>query len=333
MASLRAEHIIKKFGKQTALNDVSFEIEDGEFVCVLGPSGCGKSTLLRVIAGLEDIESGKVEIGGRDVTGEPPSARNFGIVFQSYALFPNMTAEENVAYGMTAEENVAYGLWNKRLSRDEIASRVSGALEMVGLAEQRKKYPQQLSGGQQQRVAIARAIVLKPEFLLLDEPLSALDAKVRVKLRRELRRIQQKLGITTIMVTHDQEEALSLADRVIVMNNSVIEQIDTPQKVYESPSSPFVADFVGTVNFVGGRSGAVRPESIRLSGEASEDSIPGRVCDIEFRGSFYRVGVETGDGEYTADVPAQQRETLPLRFGALVYLDIPAEKVICLKAS
>ena len=323
MASLRAEHIIKKFGKQTALNDVSFEIEDGEFVCVLGPSGCGKSTLLRVIAGLEDIESGKVEIGGRDVTGEPPSARNFGIVFQSYALFPNMTAEENVAYG----------LWNKRLSREEIASRVSGALEMVGLTEQRKKYPQQLSGGQQQRVAIARAIVLKPEFLLLDEPLSALDAKVRVKLRRELRRIQQKLGITTIMVTHDQEEALSLADRVIVMNNSVIEQIDTPQNVYESPSSPFVADFVGTVNFVGGRSGAVRPESIRLSGEASEDSIPGRVCDIEFRGSFYRVGVETGDGEYTADVPAQQRETLPLRFGALVYLDIPAEKVICLKAS
>ena len=323
MASLRAEHIIKKFGKQTALNDVSFEIEDGEFVCVLGPSGCGKSTLLRVIAGLEDIESGKVEIGGRDVTGEPPSARNFGIVFQSYALFPNMTAEENVAYG----------LWNKRLSREEIASRVSGALEMVGLTEQRKKYPQQLSGGQQQRVAIARAIVLKPEFLLLDEPLSALDAKVRVKLRRELRRIQQKLGITTIMVTHDQEEALSLADRVIVMNNSVIEQIDTPQKVYESPSSPFVADFVGTVNFVGGRSGAVRPESIQLHGEPAEDSIPGRVCDIEFRGSFYRVGVETADGEYTADVPAQQRETLPLRFGALVYLDIPAEKVICLKAS
>ena len=323
MASLRAEHIIKKFGKQTALNDVSFEIEDGEFVCVLGPSGCGKSTLLRVIAGLEDIESGKVEIGGRDVTGEPPSARNFGIVFQSYALFPNMTAEENVAYG----------LWNKRLSRDEIASRVSGALEMVGLLEQRKKYPQQLSGGQQQRVAIARAIVLKPEFLLLDEPLSALDAKVRVKLRRELRRIQQKLGITTIMVTHDQEEALSLADRVIVMNNSVIEQIDTPQKVYESPSSPFVADFVGTVNFVGGRSSAIRPESIQLHGEASEDSIPGRVCDIEFRGSFYRVGVETADGEYTADVPAQQRANLPLRFGALVYLDIPAEKVICLKAS
>lgn len=323
MASLRAEHIIKKFGKQTALNDVSFEIEDGEFVCVLGPSGCGKSTLLRVIAGLEDIESGKVEIGGRDVTGEPPSARNFGIVFQSYALFPNMTAEENVAYG----------LWNKRLSREEIASRVSGALEMVGLTEQRKKYPQQLSGGQQQRVAIARAIVLKPEFLLLDEPLSALDAKVRVKLRRELRRIQQKLGITTIMVTHDQEEALSLADRVIVMNNSVIEQIDTPQNVYESPSSPFVADFVGTVNFVGGRSGAVRPESIRLSGEASEDSIPGRVCDIEFRGSFYRVGVETADGEYTADVPAQQCANMPLRFGALVYLDIPAEKVICLKAS
>ncbi|OUO93347.1 ATP-binding cassette domain-containing protein [Cloacibacillus sp. An23] len=323
MASLRAEHIVKKFGKQTALNDVSFEIEDGEFVCVLGPSGCGKSTLLRVVAGLEDIESGKVEIGGRDVTGEPPSARNFGIVFQSYALFPNMTAEENIAYG----------LWNKRLSREETALRVNGAIEMVGLEEQRKKYPQQLSGGQQQRVAIARAIVLKPEFLLLDEPLSALDAKVRVKLRRELRHIQQKLGITTIMVTHDQEEALSLADRVIVMNNSVIEQIDTPQKVYESPSSPFVADFVGTVNFVGGRSGAIRPESLRLCRAGHDGAIPGRICDIEFRGSFYRVGVETAGGEYTADVPAQQRENLPLRFGALVYLDIPAEKVICLKAS
>ncbi|MEG1825564.1 MAG: ATP-binding cassette domain-containing protein, partial [Cloacibacillus sp.] len=282
MASLCAKHLTKKFSQQTALNDVSFEIEDGEFVCVLGPSGCGKSTLLRVIAGLENIESGRVEIGGRDVTCEPPAKRNIGIVFQSYALFPNMTAADNIGYG----------LWNRPCSRAEAASRVDAAIEMTGLCEQRKKYPQQLSGGQQQRVALARAIVLNPEFLLLDEPLSALDAKVRVKLRRELRRIQRQLGITTIMVTHDQEEALSMADRVIVMNNASIEQIDTPQNIYESPKSPFVADFVGTVNFMKSRSWAIRPESLKIYQKAGANgAIPATISEIEFRGAFYRVGV------------------------------------------
>ncbi len=322
MASLCAKHLTKKFSQQTALNDVSFEIEDGEFVCVLGPSGCGKSTLLRVIAGLENIESGRVEIGGRDVTCEPPAKRNIGIVFQSYALFPNMTAAENIGYG----------LWNRPCSRTEAASRVDAAIEMTGLCEQRHKYPQQLSGGQQQRVALARAIVLNPEFLLLDEPLSALDAKVRVKLRRELRRIQRQLGITTIMVTHDQEEALSVADRVIVMNNASIEQIDTPQNIYESPKSPFVADFVGTVNFMKSRSWAIRPESLKIYQKAGANgAIPATISEIEFRGAFYRVGVASGDGEFTVDVPSQQGRRLSLRSGAGVFLDIPAEKMICLE--
>ncbi|MEG2185365.1 MAG: ATP-binding cassette domain-containing protein, partial [Cloacibacillus sp.] len=247
---------------------------------------------------------------------------NIGIVFQSYALFPNMTAADNIGYG----------LWNRPCSRAEAASRVDAAIEMTGLCEQRKKYPQQLSGGQQQRVALARAIVLNPEFLLLDEPLSALDAKVRVKLRRELRRIQRQLGITTIMVTHDQEEALSMADRVIVMNNASIEQIDTPQNIYESPKSPFVADFVGTVNFMKSRSWAIRPESLKIYQKAGANgAIPATISEIEFRGAFYRVGVASDDGEFTVDVPSQQGRRLPLRAGAGVFLDIPAEKMICLE--
>lgn len=311
------------------LHGVDLKVDKGEFVAMMGPSGSGKSTTMNILGCLDRPTSGEYLLNGASVeemdSDELAHIRNsmIGFVFQGFNLLPKTTALENV------ELPLLYA----GVPRAERHEKAKAALIEMGLEERLYHEPTQLSGGQQQRVAIARAIVLKPEFLLLDEPLSALDAKVRVKLRRELRRIQQKLGITTIMVTHDQEEALSLADRVIVMNNSVIEQIDTPQKVYESPRSPFVADFVGTVNFVGGRRGAIRPESLRLSGEASEDSIPGRICDIEFRGSFYRVGVETGGGEYTADVPAHQRERLPLRFGALVYLDIPAEKVICLKAS
>ena len=235
----------------TALDRVSFEIRDGEFVCILGPSGCGKSTLLRSLAGLEAIDEGSIEIGGRDVTCAPPSERNFGIVFQSYALFPNLNVEENIAYG----------LWNKGLSKDEVTERVAGIIETTGLGCHSKKYPQQLSGGQQQRVAICRALVLNPEFLLLDEPLSALDAKVRLKLRKEIRQIQQRFAITTIMVTHDQEEALSMADRIIVMNEGRIEQMDTPQALYDAPGHGFVADFVGTATFVGADR-AIRPESL-----------------------------------------------------------------------
>ena len=237
---IRAVGITKKFGRQTALDNVSLSVRKGELVCILGPSGCGKTTLLRILAGLEHPDSGAVFIGDRDCTRLAPSARNFGIVFQSYALFPNMTVEQNILFGLKS---------NKALTKQDCLARTAEVLEMVGLAEHRKKYPGQISGGQQQRTALARALSLTPSYLLLDEPLSALDAKVRLKLRGEICRIQRGLGITTIMVTHDQEEALTMADRVVVMNNAVIEQAGTPEQIYLYPNTPFVADFIEHQNY------------------------------------------------------------------------------------
>ncbi|MCL2839116.1 MAG: ATP-binding cassette domain-containing protein [Oscillospiraceae bacterium] len=242
MCHLKIENITKKYTTQTALQDVNLEINKGEFVSILGPSGCGKSTLLRVLAGLENVQSGSVYINGKDVTTAAPSKRNFGIVFQSYALFPNLTVAQNIAYGLSG----------KKFSKAEIREKVLDVIETVNMTEHIHKYPRQLSGGQQQRVALARAIVLNPEFLLLDEPLSALDARVRAHLRREIKNLQKKLGITTIMVTHDQQEALSMADRIIVMNNAVIEQIGTPEEIYKTPKTEFVSDFMGTVNYIDG---------------------------------------------------------------------------------
>jgi len=232
--------ITKKFGRHLALDRVSLSIRKGELVCILGPSGCGKTTLLRVLAGLERADSGSVFIGERDCTLLPPSARNFGIVFQSYALFPNMTVEQNILFGLKG---------NKALSKQECMAKTDAVLEMVDLQDHRKKYPGQISGGQQQRTALARALSLTPSYLLLDEPLSALDAKVRLKLRGEICRIQRELGITTIMVTHDQEEALTMADRVIVMNNAAIEQTGTPDQIYLYPETPFVSDFIEHQNY------------------------------------------------------------------------------------
>lgn len=239
MAFLSVKNIVKKFDTQTALNNVNVDIEKGELVSILGPSGCGKTTLLRIIAGLETPDMGQVFIDGKDCTQLPPSKRNFGIVFQSYALFPHMTVEQNLMFGLNQQ---------KHLSKAERKERTKEVLDMVDLYEHRKKYPAQLSGGQQQRIALARAISLKPAFLLLDEPLSALDAKVRVKLRAEIRRIQKKLGITTILVTHDQEEALTMADKIVVMNNAVIEQVGTPKEIYNVPKTAFTANFIGTMN-------------------------------------------------------------------------------------
>lgn len=235
---------------------------------------------------------------------------------------------------MNVEENVAYGLWNRKVPKEEIKSRVADVLEMVGLTEHRKKYPAQLSGGQQQRVAISRAIILKPEFLLLDEPLSALDAKVRAKLRKEIRQLQQKLGITTVMVTHDQEEALSMADVMIVMNNAVIEQMDTPERIYESPVSEFVADFVGTANFVG-NSKAIRPESLRLyrSAEYNVSAVSGIVDDVEFRGAFYRIEVSSDIGRLTVDVSSGQKNIVSIKPGSEIFVDIPSDKLISLKSA
>jgi len=237
---LNLRHIRKEFGGFTALQDINLDIRKGEFVCFLGPSGCGKTTLLRIIAGLEVQTSGEVHQGGRDISRLPPALRDYGIVFQSYALFPNLSVADNVAYGLV----------NRKTPKAEAAKRVSELVKLVGLPGSESKYPSQLSGGQQQRIALARALATSPGLLLLDEPLSALDALERVRLRQEIRALQQKLGVTTIMVTHDQEEALSVADRIVVMNHGLIEQVGTPMEVYREPASPFVADFVGKVNAI-----------------------------------------------------------------------------------
>jgi iron(III) transport system ATP-binding protein len=236
--ALRLEGIHKSFGSFVALKSVDLAIERGELVCFVGPSGCGKTTLLRIIAGLEAQSSGRVIQEGRDISRAPPAARDYGIVFQSYALFPNLTIRDNVAYGLV----------NRRRGRAEIVARVAELLKLVGLPDSGPKYPAQMSGGQQQRIALARALATAPGLLLLDEPLSALDAKERERLRGEIRQLQRRLGVTTILVTHDQEEALSMADRVVVMNQGAIEQVGPPLAVYERPATPFVADFIGKVN-------------------------------------------------------------------------------------
>ncbi len=235
---LSIRNLTKTFGSFTALNDISFDVNEGEFVCFLGPSGCGKTTLLRAIAGLDVQTTGEIHQGGRDISALPPAQRDFGIVFQSYALFPNLTIFQNVAYGLE----------NARMARAAVKQRVAELLELVGLPDQGTKYPAQLSGGQQQRVALARALATSPGLLLLDEPLSALDAKVRVRLRHEVKSLQERLGVTTIMVTHDQEEALAMADRIVVMDHGVIEQYGTPVDIYRDPASLFVADFIGEIN-------------------------------------------------------------------------------------
>jgi iron(III) transport system ATP-binding protein len=237
---LKLSGISKRFGGFTALDRVDLDIEPGEFVCFLGPSGCGKTTLLRIIAGLETQSEGSIEQAGRDVSRLPPAQRDYGIVFQSYALFPNLSVADNVAYGLV----------NRKVPRQQARARVSELVSLVGLPGSEDKYPAQLSGGQQQRIALARALATSPGLLLLDEPLSALDAIVRVHLRSEIRSLQRQLGVTTIMVTHDQEEALSVADRIVVMNHGRIEQVGTPTQIYCEPASPFVADFVGRINVV-----------------------------------------------------------------------------------
>ena len=250
--------ICKSFGGFNALQDIDLQIRKGEFVCFLGPSGCGKTTLLRIIAGLETQTRGEVWQAGRDISRLPPAQRDYGIVFQSYALFPNLSVADNVGYGLV----------NRKVPRAEVKRRVAELLKLVGLPGSEGKYPSQLSGGQQQRIALARALATSPGLLLLDEPLSALDALERVRLRHEIRALQQKLGVTTVMVTHDQEEALSVADRIVVMNQGVIEQIGSPEAVYREPASPFVADFVGKVNVIPGRVRAGRLQAGTLTLQA-----------------------------------------------------------------
>ena len=240
MAELELKQLQRRFGDVVALDGIDLRVASGEFVSFLGPSGCGKTTALRLIAGFDRPTSGRIEIDGRDITGIPPNKRDIGMVFQAYSLFPNMTAARNVEFGLRV----------RRQGRGDRTARALELLELVGLGDAAGRYPHQLSGGMQQRVALARALAIEPRLLLLDEPLSALDAKVRVQLREEIRRIQTRLGITTIYVTHDQEEALSISDRVAVLSKGRIEQIGTPAEIYGSPATPFVAQFVGTMNRV-----------------------------------------------------------------------------------
>ncbi len=243
MAGLTLEHVTKRYGDFHAVKDVSLAVTDGEFLVLLGPSGCGKTTTLRIVAGFVEPTSGRVQLGNRDVTELPPWKRNAGLVFQSYALFPHLTVAENVAFGLEM----------RKVPSAEIAPRVAEALRLVRLGHLGDRLPRQLSGGQQQRVALARALVFKPDVLLLDEPLSNLDAKLRQEVRIEIRELQRQLALTTIMVTHDQEEALTMADRLVVMNEGAVCQLGTQQDLYERPADRFVAGFVGRSSFIEGR--------------------------------------------------------------------------------
>lgn len=331
--SLKISNVSKVFDKNVALNNINLEIQAGEFVCLLGPSGCGKSTLLRLIAGLDRPSSGQIYIGDRDVTNLPPVRRNFGIMFQSYALFPNLTAFENVAYGLR----------NQKMRSKDLEERVNRLFDMIKLPHIKNRFPSQMSGGEQQRIALARALATEPDFLLLDEPLSALDAKVRVSLRKEICNIQKELKLTTIMVTHDQDEALTMADRIIVMNKSVVMQSGTPEEIYESPKNPFVADFIGSINFIDEKQSkayglsqkgqtAIRPEKIVIKKEESENTIRGKITDIEFRGFYDRVSVLIsnlmhGDLLLAVDVPFQTAKAMKFKVDENVFVSLPKEEI------
>jgi len=353
---LEVRHVTKTFGRFVALENVSMEVYPGELVCILGPSGCGKTTLLRVIAGLEEQNVGGVFLKGVDISRFPTSQRECGIVFQSYALFPNLTAARNVSYGLK----------NAKLTREKREARTQEMLDLVGLADQARKYPAQLSGGQQQRIALARALAPSPSMLLLDEPLSALDAQVRVHLRSEIRELQQRLGITTIMVTHDQEEGLTMADRIILMKDGRLIQCDAPQVIYQAPNTTFAAGFIGAMNFIKGwqvvDAGtlmldsyrlktpddeleklvgqqvtlAIRPEDIRVmeTGKADTNILSAEVRNIEFRGASYRLRLRLqrqqpdGSDDFEADMPAIRVDRLGLKRGIMVKVHFPPDRLL-----
>ena len=313
MSFLNLDHLQKSFGSTKVVHDFNLNVEKGEFVSFLGPSGCGKTTVLRMVAGFEEPSEGRILIDGQDVTRLRPNQRQIGMVFQAYALFPNLTVADNVGFGLKVAG----------VPRAERAGRVTEMLELIGLPEMGARFPWQLSGGQQQRVALARALAPRPRVLLLDEPLSALDAKIRVSLRNQIREIQQQLGITTIFVTHDQEEALSISDRIVVMHKGIADQTGTPRQIYNQPATDFVAGFVGTLNrfdaevldaptgrlrvagteFALGRavpsavSLAARPEGLSLA----DDGIPAEVTGVEFLGSVQRLRMRVAGREIVLD--------------------------------
>jgi putative spermidine/putrescine transport system ATP-binding protein len=338
--SVLLQDLTRVFGSTRALDGLSIEIAPGELVALLGPSGCGKTTALRIVAGFETADAGTVLVDGKDMSSVPASRRDMGMVFQSYSLFPNMPALDNVAFGLRM----------RKMGGSERRKRAAELLDMVGLAPQARQYPHQLSGGQQQRVALARALAIEPRVLLLDEPLSALDAKVRLQLREQIRTLQQRLGTTTLFVTHDQEEALSMADRVGVMSQGKLEQIAAPDELYEHPATAFVAEFVGVMNRIPGEmqgSGSVtalgstvpvrgpvpaetevdvlvRPEGLTMQVAEGGNGI---VTTRTFLGSVTRVGVLL-DGDVAVQVDKPSSEAAALAPGASVSLSLPGQPVL-----
>jgi len=317
------------YGTTHVLKDVALSIRPGELFAFLGPSGCGKTTLLRLIAGFAQAQTGKVLLDGRDVAPLPPWKRDVGMVFQSYALWPHMTVAKNVAFGL--EE--------RRLPRTEIDRRVAQALELVGLSAYAERRPAQLSGGQQQRVAVARTIAIEPKVLLLDEPLSNLDAKMRVTVRRELRALQQRLGLTTIFVTHDQEEANTICDRIAVMEAGVVRQVGTPMELYENPANLFVANFLGSANILDERSGmpmpagkrlVFRPQHAALSSPEGA-ALRGPVTHREFLGATVRYAVRIGESEILIETPFQSGNEMR-SVGDQVGVDLPPRRMLFLPA-
>jgi putative spermidine/putrescine transport system ATP-binding protein len=351
---LRLESLVKTFNGNMVVKGASLTFNKGEFVTLLGPSGCGKTTILRMVAGFERPTSGSIVVEGRDITGLAPNQRQIGMVFQAYALFPNM----NVA------GNIGFGLRIARMGRDQIDARVEEMLKLIGLSGYGKRFPFELSGGQQQRVALARAIAPSPRMLLLDEPLSALDAKIRVSLRDEIRDIQRELGITTIFVTHDQEEALSMSDRIVVMNEGRVEQVGSPFEIYNFPRTRFVASFVGTLNIVRGkvvdpaagviavddqtistangiadakageiRSVALRPEALLLGGSTGDRNIMrGTVEEVAFLGAVVRVKVNFKGQSLSIDTFNNPGSPPPAR-GAAVAVNFAREDLLVLEGA
>jgi putative spermidine/putrescine transport system ATP-binding protein len=334
MSYLTLNHIRKQFGNSVAVQDFNLSAEKGEFISFLGPSGCGKTTTLRMIAGFEPPTSGEIRLQGKDITHMPANKRNVGMVFQAYALFPNMTVADNIGFGLKIAG----------APKSDIQQRVNEMLELIHLPDFGARYPQQLSGGQQQRVALARALAFRPQVLLLDEPLSALDAKIRVDLRGEIRRIQRQLNITTIYVTHDQEEALSMSDRIVVMNKAKVEQIGTPFEIYNYPTTDFTARFVGHlnqihVNVINNKNGvcelggqtirisqsiakengetvrlALRPEEIYLGKKEGLNTLNGKIEDVNFLGSIVRLRLAVGSEVITGDL-FNERTFIPPTIG------------------
>jgi putative spermidine/putrescine transport system ATP-binding protein len=341
MGHLELKGLRKSFGGNTALDGLDLDLAEGELVSLLGPSGCGKTTALRIVAGFETSDSGTVTVGGKDITRVPANKRDMGMVFQAYSLFPNMTAAQNVAFGLKLRKS------------GNDTKRTSELLELVGLGHLGGRYPHQMSGGQQQRIALARALAIQPRVLLLDEPLSALDAKVRVSLRDEIRRIQTELGMTTLFVTHDQEEALAVSDRVGVMSHGRLEQLDTPSVVYRQPASAFVAQFVGVTNSVVAKaegqtvvvngvtvaaehdqpSGSdvrviVRPEDIGVSAHDGDANgkIVGDVLTQSFLGPVTRISVRVGEQVLRVDQPSNTAAAF--QPGTRVALDLSESRIM-----